>query len=344
MSLLLYLEIRYEYESVGQCRQNVKNGLIDIIVIFCRISRYNQLTIMLDTAQYSANKKASNPTPPLIGVRIVGKAQPIRQREKIVKKFLTEQGRAWQAYAQGQGRVEANTELLRLINTATTTNEYSNAQIDDYAGRPRRTFRWHPPLTLTVQARFSHSAGELRGTAGFGFWNDPFMMTGARRPSLPRAIWFFYSSAASNMPLALGVPGHGWKAATIDTWRLPFFLLAPTAPIAVLLMRIPSFYRRCWPLGQRAINVSEAIIPTPMTEWHTYRLEWGKQIARFYVDNEIILDCTTPPRGPLGLVVWLDNQAMVVTPQGQFRHTLVATETLQWMEVAELDIKMMSDE
>ncbi|MFN8493817.1 MAG: hypothetical protein U0350_39830 [Caldilineaceae bacterium] len=257
-----------------------------------------------------------------------------------MKKFLTEQARTWQPYTQGQGSVEATAERLRLVNAACSAREYSNAQIDDYAGRLRRAFHWRPPLTLTVQARFSHPAGELRGTAGFGFWNDPFMMTGARRPSLPRAIWFFYSSAPSNMQLAQDVPGHGWKAATIDAWRLPFFLLAPTAPVAVLLMRIPALYRRLWPIGQRAIHVSEAIIPEPMTEWHTYRLEWGKQVARFWVDESVILNCTTPPCGPLGLVVWLDNQAMVVTPQGQFRHTLVAAEAPQWMEVAELDIKV----
>ncbi len=256
-----------------------------------------------------------------------------------MKKFLTEQARTWQPYTQGQGRVETSAERLRLINPTSTASKYSNAQIDDYAGRLRRDFHWRPPLSLTVKARFSHPAGELRGTAGFGFWNDPFMMTGARRPSLPRAIWFFYSSAPSNMALALGVPGHGWKAATIDAWRLPFFLLAPTAPVALLLMRIPSLYQRFWPLAQRAIHVSEAIIPVPMTDWHTYRLAWGKQAARFWVDNEIVLTCTTAPRGPLGLVVWLDNQAMVVTPQGQFRHTLMAADAPQWMEVAELDIE-----
>jgi len=191
---------------------------------------------------------------------------------------------------------------------------------------------------LTVRARFSHPAGQLRGTAGFGFWNDPFMMTGARRPTLPRAIWFFYSSPPSNMQLALDVPGHGWKAATIDAWRLPFFLLAPSAPVAMPLMRIRSLYRTLWPLAQRTIGVSEKLLGVEMTEWHTYKIEWGVKTARFTVDEVLILTCTTPPRGPLGLVIWLDNQAMVVTPWGQFRHTLVASSVQQWMEVAEVEV------
>ena len=103
-----------------------------------------------------------------------------------------------------------------------------------------------------MRARFSHPANELRGTAGFGFWNDPFMMTGARIPTLPRAIWFFYGSPPSNIKLDRHAPGHGWKAATIDALRPAAFLLAPLAPLAVPLMNLPSLYRRLWPFIQRA--------------------------------------------------------------------------------------------
>lgn len=244
----------------------------------------------------------------------------------------------WQTFVSGSGALTTTNGVLRLSNGPTTTTSYTNAQIDDYQNLRRRDFRWQPPLTLTVRARFSHPAGQLRGTAGFGFWNDPFMMTGARRPTLPRAIWFFYSSPPSNMPLALDVPGHGWKAATIDAWRIPFFLLAPTAPIAMPLMRIQSLYRALWPLGQRAIGVSEQLVASVMTEWHTYKIEWGMKTARFTVDDRLMLACTTPPRGPLGLVIWLDNQAMVMTPWGQFRHMLAAKNETQWVEVATVEI------
>jgi len=39
-----------------------------------------------------------------------------------------------------------------------------------------------------------------------------------------------------------------------------------------------------------------------------------------------------------GLVIWIDNQAMVVTPWGQFGHTLVANPVEQWLEVAAVEI------
>ncbi|MCB0167170.1 MAG: family 16 glycosylhydrolase [Anaerolineae bacterium] len=245
----------------------------------------------------------------------------------------------WQCFNRGGGALAFTDQGLRFTNPATTSAAYTNAQVDDYQDLTRRYFWWQPPLTLTVRARFSHSAGVLSGTAGFGFWNDPFMMTGRRRPALPRVVWFFYSSPPSNMKLDLNTPGHGWKAGTLDAIRWPFFALLPTAPIAVPLMNIERLYQTFWPIGQRAIGVSEAPVPVAMTEWHTYDLDWQKQRVRFGVDGQTILDCRTSPCGPLGFVMWLDNQYMVVTPWGTFGAGLVAEPNGQWMEVSNLKIE-----
>jgi hypothetical protein len=54
------------------------------------------------------------------------------------------------------------------------------------------------------------------------------------------------------MALAKGVAGPGWKAATINAARWPFLALLPTAPLGILLMRIPALYASLWPVGQRA--------------------------------------------------------------------------------------------
>jgi hypothetical protein len=220
----------------------------------------------------------------------------------------------------------------------TIAAQYTDAQIDDYQGLARRDFLWRPPLQMMVRACFSHPTGKLRGTAGFGFWNDPFMMTGWRWPALPRVIWFFYSSPPSNMKLDLHTPGHGWKAATLDAIRWPFFALLPTAPLAMPLMNIDLLYRTFWPIGQKAIHVSEAIVPVEMTEWHTYVIDWQQKTAHFMVDGETILECQTPPRGPLGFVLWLDNQYMVATPWGSFKYGLLDTPGRQWLEVNQLTI------
>jgi hypothetical protein len=245
----------------------------------------------------------------------------------------------WNHYVLPGSQVEKSGGVWRFINGERDSGQYTDAQIDDYQGLPRRRFRWNPPLTLTVHARFSHPANELTGTAGFGFWNDPFLMTGFRPPALPRAIWFFYASAHSNIRLADDTPGWGWKAATIDANTLPFFLLAPTAPLAIPLMNVRPLYRRLWPVGQRAIKVSEAAVGVEMNGWHRYRLVWQKTHAAFHVDGEPMLECETAPRGPLGFVMWIDNQAMTVTPWGRFAYRTLPVARRQWLEVDELRIE-----
>jgi hypothetical protein len=248
----------------------------------------------------------------------------------------------WQRQIAGSGRLDLTIDGLRLLNESeTSADAYTNAQIDDYQHLSRQDFPWRPPLTLTVRARFSHpgahehnaSAPFLNGTAGFGFWNDPFLMTGLRTPALPRAIWFFYASPPSNMKLDLHTQGWGWKAATIDAARLPFLALSPTAPLAVPLMHVPFLYQTLWPVAQQVMNVNERMITAPMTWWHIYHLAWGERVARFSVDGRPLLVCNTPPRGPLGLVIWIDNQYMQVTPQGRIRHGLIGKGKEEWMEI-----------
>jgi hypothetical protein len=244
----------------------------------------------------------------------------------------------WHTFVRGSGALEAKGNTLRFVNTDTVTAQYTDAQLDDYQGLPRRDFLWRPPLTMTVRARFSHPCGTLSGTAGFGFWNDPFLMTGLRRPALPRVVWFFYGSPPSNLKLALEAPGYGWKAGTLDALRWSFFWLLPTAPVAIPLMNIGAIYRRLWPIGQRAINVSEALVPAEMTAWHTYSISWQAQTVRFLVDDQPFLDCDTSPRGPLGFVIWLDNQYMVVAPWGRFGYGLLDAGGQQWLEISQLEI------
>jgi hypothetical protein len=261
----------------------------------------------------------------------------------IFEDFSVPLDRRWQRYIVGNGALELTNSSLRFVNTDASSRRYTNAQIDDYQNLPRRRFLWHPPLRLTVRARFSHSAQNgsvgIRGTAGFGFWNDPFLMTGARRPALPRAIWFFYASPPSNMKLDLHVPGYGWKVATIDATRPKALLLAPLAPMAVLLMNLPPIYRAIWPGIQRAVNVKESLVNIQLNQWHTYSIDWERERSQFAVDGTTILKDAPSPQGPLGFVMWLDNQYMVVTPWGRFGWGRLDVPDRQWMEVDRLTIK-----
>ena len=254
----------------------------------------------------------------------------------------------WQRHITGVGSLERTGSTLRFVLTDASSKQYSNAQIDDYQGLSRRRFLWQPPLKLSVRARFSDPVGQLQGTAGFGFWNDPFLMTGRRWPALPRAIWCFYASPPSNMKLDLQTPGYGWKAATIDAWHLTALLWAPVIPLTLPLMNLHHLYRMLWPPIQRALKVHEAPLTVEMIHWHTYVLEWGVERARFSVNREdggpclSILDAPSPG-GPLGFVMWLDNQYLVATPWGKVGWGLLETPGRQWMEVDWFAIEPLED-
>jgi hypothetical protein len=250
-----------------------------------------------------------------------------------------ELGPAWKPWTIGTGRLEHDAGQLHCVLGPASDSQYSNAQITDYQGLPRRAFPWHPPLRLTVRAWASHSTSHLRGTAGFGFWNEPFVPVGTGWPRLPRAVWFFFGSHPNNMALAKGVPGWGWKAATLDATRWPFFLLVPLAPLGFLLMRIPALYRRLWPVGQWAIGASETVLPVDLDTPHTYALEWRTDSVDFYVDETHCLHAPHAPSGPLGFIAWMDNQYAVVTPQGRFRFGLLATTEAQWLALDSITIQ-----
>jgi hypothetical protein len=272
----------------------------------------------------------------------------VTEKVTVRERFASEIDTRWQRLLVGTGSLQPCESALRFVVTDATSQQYSNAQIDDYQDLPRHRFPWHPPLRLTVRARFSHPCEQLQGTAGFGFWNDPFLMTGRRLPALPRAIWFFHASPPSNIKLDLQTPGQGWKAAAIDALNPAALLWAPLAPLAIPLMKRPAVYRALWPSIQRALKVREAAITLDMTEWHTYVLEWNKVRSRFSLAGDDhspaapILDLPSP-RGPLGFVMWMDNQYLTATPWGQFRWGLLDVPGRQWMEVDLLIIEPFED-
>ena len=222
------------------------------------------------------------------------------------------------------------------------TQGYTNAQIDDYGlARGRRHYPWRPGITLTVQARFSHAAGELLGTAGFGFWNAPFGDPTVRWPALPRAVWFFYGSPPNDLPLAAAGAGQGWYAATLDAGTGPALAMAPLAPFVALLNRYGRFRQQFWPRFQNRLGITFAPVEVDMTAWHEYRLDWRQDGCAFWVDGCLLRRAPHTPRGPLGFVCWIDNQYMIVTARGRVRWGTLSVAVPQWLEIAECAIRQI---
>jgi hypothetical protein len=234
----------------------------------------------------------------------------------------------------GRGVVRRSADRYALTVPPVSAGSYHNAQISSYS--TRREIDLAPPLRLTLRAHIEGDAP--RGTAGFGFWNHPYAPN-ERGFRIPRATWFFFASPPNDMPLALDVPGYGWKAATFDAANWRFLALLPLALPGFLLMRIPSLYRALWPLGQRAIGVSERLLDFGLLHQpHDYQLDWHIDRVRFAVDGVTIHETDRSPRGPLGFVAWIDNQYAVVTPQGRFGSGLTDVPGEQTLVIESLAI------
>jgi hypothetical protein len=219
---------------------------------------------------------------------------------------------------------------------------YCLSQLDDYRDLSRRAFKWEPPLRLEIRARASHQSPS--GTLGFGFWNDPFTLSlgqggAARRlPAPPQTCWFFYGSEENDLPLAPGVPGNGWKAASLRSPNYPPLLLAPLAGAALGLSMLP--WLRAW-IIQSAINIvqaEETLLDVSLLDWHVYTLEWTDERAAFQVDDVIILETSNQPTGPLGFVLWIDNQFAVASPSKGFHFGTTKTRGEEWLEVQIIDL------
>jgi hypothetical protein len=96
-------------------------------------------------------------------------------------------------------------------------------------------------------------------------------------------------------------------------------------------------YRRIWPFFQRTLKISEALLEIDVTAWQTYVMEWGTEWTRFgsvAEDGGRQQFLRAPsPQGPLGFVMWMDNQYLIATPWGKVRWGTLEIPQQQWLEV-----------
>lgn len=247
------------------------------------------------------------------------------------------------------GRVETQeTGYWRLSLPAGPAGQYRLAQLDDYSYIHRRDFRWQSPVRLSLRARASHP--DLPGTWGFGLWNDPFITDfgfagGTRRlPVLPDAAWFFFASAENYLTLNDEIPASGALAATFHSRRVPSLALALAIPV------IPFFFigpvaRVLRRAGRKFVQQdAEDLRQVPTVEdfdvsnWQTYTLELSPNQAQFFVNRNLGFATGIVPTGPLGVVIWIDNQYAALPPGGGLSFGTLENPDEAWIEITDLQI------
>ncbi len=243
---------------------------------------------------------------------------------------------SWRRLELNGAAIERVDDRHRFVVNPLKTG-YTNAQIDDYGGTKRRRFRHWPGTTVRLRARFSDSAENLHGTAGFGFWNAPFADPTVTRPTLPQAVWFFFASPPNYLPFPRRGPALSWFVGTVDARQPRALAIAPLTLPVLLLNQIAPLRRHIWPWVQSRLSISHAPLTCPLDEWHDYRLDWRANGCAFYVDDTLVFHTPYAPRGPLGFVCWIDNQYLIVTPRGRLGYGVVPLPTQQWLEVRGLE-------
>jgi hypothetical protein len=218
---------------------------------------------------------------------------------------------------------------------------YRWAQLDDYMGLARGRFLWQPPVRLALRARVS--GAELPGTWGFGLWNDPFTASfglggmSRRLPALPNTAWFFYASPPNFLSLRDDLPASGFLVATFRSARPPAGLMALAAPGLPLLALRPGarLIRR---IARRFVVQSSALIAADVCAWHAYEVDWEADFVEFRVDGVTIQRTEASPRGPLGLVLWIDNQYAAFTPEGKLAMGSLESSDASWLELDGIEV------
>jgi hypothetical protein len=227
----------------------------------------------------------------------------------------------------------------RLEIPAGPRNRYRLAQVDDYEGLQRNSFRWKPPFKCSLQAR--SSLDNIPGTWGFGLWNNPFGMAilkGAemlRLPALPNTAWFFFASPPNYLSLRDDLPAQGELAAVFRSVRLPAPLLVLGALALPLLLWRPAA-RRLRRLARRFVQQEAMQLAVSPLEWHTYELSWQAHEVAFWIDSVMVLKTDLAPRGPLGLVIWVDNQYAALPPDGRVGFGTLENSEPAWIEIRDL--------
>jgi hypothetical protein len=261
-------------------------------------------------------------------------AQPTRQN--VADQFVSGPSPYWVRQAVGPAEIATGQQQARLEIAHATTDQLADAEIGDYLNRSRSQLPWRPPLRMAVRARFSHSADELRGTSGFGFWNDPFDLAEGGVLAPPNTVWFFFASRASDMVPAPGLPGNGFRAEMINGGTAPRWSMAA----GNLLLRVPGLTSLLYRAAQARVNANAIRLDgLEITVWHTYALHWSRTEALFSVDGCTVLRVSNPPSVPLGFVAWMDNQLAIARPDGDFCFGLESVPRRQWLALDRVEIE-----
>jgi hypothetical protein len=108
----------------------------------------------------------------------------------------------------------------------------------------------------------------------------------------------------------------------------------PLLPLVVL----PPMGRKLRRLIGRFVRQETVELDLDPTEWHAFEIDWRSEAVVFLLDKQVLREVSTQPRGPLGLVIWIDNQYASWLPNGQLGYGTLTNPDAAWLEVEGLKL------
>lgn len=79
-------------------------------------------------------------------------------------------------------------------------------------------------------------------------------------------------------------------------------------------------------------------IACDVTRWQAYALEWRLDRVIFQVEGEPVFETRNIPQGPLGLVIWIDNQYLAFPPDGRLAYGTLEVLDPAWLEIRGISV------
>ena len=118
--------------------------------------------------------------------------------------------------------------------------------------------------------------------------------------------------------------------------KLPPGLIMRTLLLPLVLVRpISRWLRRSM---SQYVHQDTLGLDLDPTEWHTYEIDWHKEVVVFQLDGQVLMETNVGPNGPLGLVIWVDNQYARWDPNGGLGYGTLQNPDTSWIELEDLRI------
>lgn len=127
-------------------------------------------------------------------------------------------------------------------------------------------------------------------------------------------------------------------AQTFRSPKIPssLLLLAGLAAPGFFIRTVSKFLRS---VTGKIIAEDSKLLHLDTTLWHKYDISWTATGVQFHIDNEPVFQSSISPIGPLGLVIWIDNQYAAWRPNGEIMMGTIGSANTNWLEINQIEIR-----